>query len=327
MDEQPAGVIVVGVDGWTGSGARRGAGAGRRLRGLPHRPAPGRRRARPRARAGSPGTRWSAWSTRSAPGATGFAARATASASPGCAAPAARAAAAAAAREPVPALALHRLGRRRRLRRVRRRPGGLRLPPAGRASTTRRPRRCCAPGSSATGRCAGRELPPGGRLGIYGFGASAHLTAQVAIAQGAEVHVLTRAPAARALALALGAASVRARTTDRRPSRSTRRSCSPRSATWSRWRWRPWTAAGRWRWPASTSPTSRRWTTSATCSTSGSCTASPPTPGPTARSSCALAAAAAACGRRSRRTRSTDADRALADLAAGRVTGAAVVVV
>ena len=51
------------------------------------------------------------------------------------------------------------------------------------------------------------ELPPGGRLGIYGFGASAHLTAQVAIAEGARVHVLTRAAAARELALALGAAS------------------------------------------------------------------------------------------------------------------------
>ena len=51
------------------------------------------------------------------------------------------------------------------------------------------------------------ELPPGGRLGIYGFGASAHLTAQLAIAQGATVHVLTRSPAARELALALGAAS------------------------------------------------------------------------------------------------------------------------
>ena len=38
------------------------------------------------------------------------------------------------------------------------------------------------------------ELPPGGRLGIYGFGASAHLTAQVALAQGARVHVLTRSP-------------------------------------------------------------------------------------------------------------------------------------
>nr|WP_197683597.1 zinc-binding alcohol dehydrogenase family protein [Jiangella alkaliphila] len=51
------------------------------------------------------------------------------------------------------------------------------------------------------------ELPPGGRLGIYGFGASAHLAAQVALAQGATVHVLTRSPAAQRLALELGAAS------------------------------------------------------------------------------------------------------------------------
>ncbi|MFN2495909.1 MAG: zinc-binding alcohol dehydrogenase family protein, partial [Pseudonocardiaceae bacterium] len=48
-------------------------------------------------------------------------------------------------------------------------------------------------------------LPPGGRLALYGFGASAHLTAQVALAQGATVYVLTRSPAARELALALGA--------------------------------------------------------------------------------------------------------------------------
>lgn len=51
------------------------------------------------------------------------------------------------------------------------------------------------------------ELPPGGRLGIYGFGGSAHLAAQVAMASGATVHVFTRAPAARDLALELGAAS------------------------------------------------------------------------------------------------------------------------
>jgi propanol-preferring alcohol dehydrogenase len=50
-------------------------------------------------------------------------------------------------------------------------------------------------------------VPPGGRLGIYGFGASAHLTAQLAIAQGVEVHVLTRGDDARRLALELGAAS------------------------------------------------------------------------------------------------------------------------
>jgi alcohol dehydrogenase, propanol-preferring len=52
------------------------------------------------------------------------------------------------------------------------------------------------------------QVPPGGRLGIYGFGASAHLTAQVAIAQGAEVHVLTRGKEAQELARQLGAASV-----------------------------------------------------------------------------------------------------------------------
>ena len=51
------------------------------------------------------------------------------------------------------------------------------------------------------------NLPPGGRLGIYGFGASAHLTTQLALAQGAEVHVLTRGESARRLALELGAAS------------------------------------------------------------------------------------------------------------------------
>jgi propanol-preferring alcohol dehydrogenase len=51
------------------------------------------------------------------------------------------------------------------------------------------------------------EPPPGCRLGIYGFGASAHLTAQVARAQGATVHVMTRSAQAQELALELGAAS------------------------------------------------------------------------------------------------------------------------
>ncbi|MGW2822855.1 zinc-binding alcohol dehydrogenase family protein [Streptomyces sp. NPDC001443] len=52
-------------------------------------------------------------------------------------------------------------------------------------------------------------LPPGGRLGLYGFGGSAHLCAQLALAEGATVHVLTRGAAARRLALELGAASAR----------------------------------------------------------------------------------------------------------------------
>jgi propanol-preferring alcohol dehydrogenase len=51
------------------------------------------------------------------------------------------------------------------------------------------------------------ELPPGGRLGIYGFGASAHLAAQVALHEGATVHVLTRSTQARRLALDLGAST------------------------------------------------------------------------------------------------------------------------
>ncbi len=51
------------------------------------------------------------------------------------------------------------------------------------------------------------DLRRGGVLGIYGFGASAHLTAQVALAEGGTVHVLTRSPEARQLALGLGCAS------------------------------------------------------------------------------------------------------------------------
>lgn len=51
------------------------------------------------------------------------------------------------------------------------------------------------------------KLPHKGRLGIYGFGASAHITAQIAIGEGATVHVLTRSEEARRLALELGAAS------------------------------------------------------------------------------------------------------------------------
>src|SRR5580704_11830775 len=51
------------------------------------------------------------------------------------------------------------------------------------------------------------SLPEHGRLGLYGFGDSAHLVAQVAVAQGATVHALTRGEASRRLALELGAKS------------------------------------------------------------------------------------------------------------------------
>ena len=52
-----------------------------------------------------------------------------------------------------------------------------------------------------------RRAAAGGRLGIWGFGGSAHLVAQIAIAGGAAVHVFTRDEKARELALGLGAAS------------------------------------------------------------------------------------------------------------------------
>jgi alcohol dehydrogenase, propanol-preferring len=53
-------------------------------------------------------------------------------------------------------------------------------------------------------------LPHGGRLGIFGFGGSAHLVAQVALAEGAQVHVFTRSAGARELAMSLGVASASA---------------------------------------------------------------------------------------------------------------------
>jgi alcohol dehydrogenase, propanol-preferring len=49
------------------------------------------------------------------------------------------------------------------------------------------------------------RLRPGGRLGVYGFGGSAHLTAQIALAEGAELYVATRSEEARELARTLGA--------------------------------------------------------------------------------------------------------------------------
>jgi propanol-preferring alcohol dehydrogenase len=51
-------------------------------------------------------------------------------------------------------------------------------------------------------------LPPGGRLGVYGFGGSAHLAAQVALAQGASLYVMTRGAQSQELARSLGAAFV-----------------------------------------------------------------------------------------------------------------------
>lgn len=49
---------------------------------------------------------------------------------------------------------------------------------------------------------------PGGRLGLYGFGSSAHLVLQLARHQGCEVYVFTRGESHRQLAASLGAAWV-----------------------------------------------------------------------------------------------------------------------
>ncbi|MET0842337.1 MAG: zinc-binding alcohol dehydrogenase family protein, partial [Mycetocola sp.] len=52
------------------------------------------------------------------------------------------------------------------------------------------------------------NLPPGGRLGLYGYGSSAHITGQLAAAAGAEIFVMTRGEENRSLARRLGAAYV-----------------------------------------------------------------------------------------------------------------------
>jgi propanol-preferring alcohol dehydrogenase len=49
------------------------------------------------------------------------------------------------------------------------------------------------------------QLPRGGRLGVYGFGGSAHIASQVAIYEGADVYVVTRGSNSRGLAMELGA--------------------------------------------------------------------------------------------------------------------------
>ena len=88
-------------------------------------------------------------------------------------------------------------------------------------------------------------LPHGGRLGIYGFGGSAHITAQIALAEGASLYVATRSAEARSLAGRLGATWV-GPAEPALPTPSTPPSTSPRSATSSRGPSRRSTGAGRW---------------------------------------------------------------------------------
>jgi alcohol dehydrogenase, propanol-preferring len=49
------------------------------------------------------------------------------------------------------------------------------------------------------------NLPPGGRLAMYGFGSSAHIVLQIVQARGSEVYVVTRGESHRRLAREMGA--------------------------------------------------------------------------------------------------------------------------
>jgi len=49
------------------------------------------------------------------------------------------------------------------------------------------------------------DLPPGGRLAMYGFGSSAHIILQIVLARGSEVYVVTRGESHRQLAREMGA--------------------------------------------------------------------------------------------------------------------------
>ena len=138
-------------------------------------------------------------------------------------------------------------------------PDGRRRP-AGRAAAVLRDHRLP--------RAAAAAAPPGGRLGIYGFGASAHLTAQLGDRPGSEVHVLTREPKAQRLALELGAASAARRLRRAAGAAGLGDPVRPGGRPGAGRPSRRSTRAARWRSPASTSATCRRSTTTATSSAS-----------------------------------------------------------
>ena len=95
------------------------------------------------------------------------------------------------------------------------------------------------------------DVPDGGRLGIYGFGGSAHLAAQIAIAEGAAVHVFTRGATARDLALELGAASAQDSFDPTPEPLDSAIIFAPAASSYPP-HWSNWTEAAPWRWPAST---------------------------------------------------------------------------
>ncbi len=128
-------------------------------------------------------------------------------------------------REPVRRGALHRQGHRRWLRRVRRRRRALRLRAPGAMTDLEVAPLLCG---GLIGHRALRLAGDGERLGLYGFGSSAHIICQVAAHEGRRVFAFTRARTTpRRRSRAASAPSGPATRWRRGPSRSTRRSSSP----------------------------------------------------------------------------------------------------
>ena len=299
-----------------------------RLRRLPHRPASARRRGR---RSPSPADRIPGHQIvgtvverqRRQPHRT-----ARASACRGSAGPAASALLPQRAREPLRARALHRPRHRRRAC----------------AEFTVADERFCFPLPDGYGDLRGRaaavrradRLPRAApvpataqRVGLYGFGAAAHILTQVAAREGRRVFAFTRARRrarrrrSRASSAPSGPAAPRSA---RRSELDARDHLRPRRTRWCRRRSRRWLAAERVvcggihmsRHPVL--PLRACCGRSASLRSVANLTTSRRTGVPRARRR------ACRCRPASPTTRSSDADEALEDLRAGRFTGAAVIV-
>ena len=123
-----------------------------------------------------------------------------------------------------------------------------------------------------------------GVLGLYGFGASAHIALQIAKHRGARVFVFTRSEEHRKLALDLGAEWAGA-AKDEPPAKLTNAIIfAPVGALYLD-ALRASTGAGRWLRPASTCRRSRRWITTGCSTTNGAWSAWPTLRVQTAKSS------------------------------------------
>ena len=225
----------------------------------------------------------------------------------------------------MPGVPLHRLGRRRRIRRIRHRACGFRAThcPAGYADVELAPLLCA--GIIGYRSLMRAELPPAGRL------RDLRLRRQRAHHRPGRAGPWRRGArddprsAARELALALGAASAQG-AAEPPPVQLDAAICSLRWAIWCCPRWRRWTAAARWRSQAFISATSRRSTISAICSRSVRSGRSRSNTRADAREFLDFAGSHRIAVTTPRYPLSR-ADHALKDLAAGRISGAAVLTV